>query len=46
MRVYLGIMKSMRVATKTDPDSVFRKSDNIEAYLSYQRNMKREGKCW
>lgn len=34
--MYLGVMKSMRAAVKTDPDNVFRKSVNIEVYFSYQ----------
>ena len=33
MTMYLGVMKSMRAAVKTDPDSIFRKSVNIEVYF-------------
>lgn len=40
--IYLGITKSMRVAVKTDADSVlFRKSVNVEVHFSYQRSTKR-----
>ena len=31
----------MRAAVKTDPDSIFRKSVNIEVYFGYQRYMVR-----
>ena len=41
MTMYLGVMKSMRASVETDPDSVFRKSVNVEVYFGYQRYMER-----
>ena len=41
MTMYLGVMKSMRAAVKTDSGSIFRKSVNIDVYFGYQRYMER-----
>ena len=35
MTMYLGVMKSMRASVETDPDSVFRKSVNVEVYFGF-----------